>query len=99
MDMAYEQILFEVRDFVATITLNRPEVMNALSRQTYAELTEVLRACYQDPEVRVVLITGSGRAFCSGDDVLQLILGTETHEQTAPPVPAHNSITPAAEGI
>ncbi len=58
---------------VATITLNRPERLNALTFEIYAELRDTFRALDQAPGVRAVVITGSGRAFCSGGDVEHII--------------------------
>ena len=58
---------------VATITLNRPERLNALTFEVYRELTETFRALAREPGVCSVLITGSGRAFCSGGDVEDII--------------------------
>jgi enoyl-CoA hydratase/carnithine racemase len=58
---------------VATITLNRPERLNALTFQVYTELRDTFRALDQDPTVRAVIITGTGRAFCSGGDVEDII--------------------------
>ncbi|MGH7573429.1 MAG: enoyl-CoA hydratase-related protein, partial [Gemmatimonadota bacterium] len=54
---------------VATITLDRPERLNALTFEVYAELRDAFRALDTEPDVRAVVITGSGRAFCSGGDV------------------------------
>lgn len=68
-------LLYEVSDHIATITLNRPEAMNALTRELYAELAGAFRKAHSDPDVRCVIITGEGRAFCSGDDVKQIMLG------------------------
>ena len=68
--MAYETLLYEVDDRVATITLNRPERHNALSQKLCAELMEVVRAADQDPSVRVLVITGAGgKAFSAGYDI------------------------------
>src|SRR5689334_15005684 len=68
--MAYETLLYEVDDRVATITLNRPERHNALSQKLCAELVEVVRAADQDPSVRVLVITGAGgKAFSAGYDI------------------------------
>lgn len=97
--MSYEHLLFDVRDHVATITLNRPEVMNALNRQMYADLTDAAHTCDRDPDVRVVLVTGAGRAFCSGDDVRQLMLGEGEVERRKLAPPARPVITPAAEAL
>jgi len=66
--MAYQHILFDVADHVATLTINRPAVLNALAQQTVAELTEAIDRL-QDEEARVLLITGTGRAFSSGADL------------------------------
>lgn len=58
---------------VATITLNRPERLNALTFDVYAELRDTFRALDTEPGVRAVVITGAGRAFCSGGDVNDII--------------------------
>jgi enoyl-CoA hydratase/carnithine racemase len=58
---------------VATITLNRPERLNALTFEVYRELTDTFAALKDEREVKVVVITGAGRAFCSGGDVHDII--------------------------
>src|ERR687898_1626586 len=58
---------------IATITLNRPERLNALTFEVYRELTDTFAALRDESEVRVVVITGSGKAFCSGGDVHDII--------------------------
>jgi dihydroxynaphthoic acid synthetase len=66
----YTDILVDSRDGVCRITLNRPEVLNALRRETYTELATAFRAGADDPTVGVFVLTGAGdRAFCSGGDV------------------------------
>ena len=65
--------LYEVKDGVATITLNRPDRLNALTFEVYRELTDTFAALRNDTGVRVVVITGAGRAFCSGGDVHDII--------------------------
>lgn len=65
--------LYEVSDCVATITLNRPERLNALTFEVYRELTDTFAVLQNEEDVRVVVITGSGRAFCSGGDVHDII--------------------------
>jgi enoyl-CoA hydratase/carnithine racemase len=73
--MDYEEILYEVRDdHVAVITLNRPDVMNALSHKTHAELGAAFGEADKDPAIRVIVLTGAGRGFCSGDDVKSIFL-------------------------
>lgn len=57
------------RDHVATITINRPEKLNAFTGTMRTDLLEALRECDRDDDVRVVVITGAGRAFCAGGDV------------------------------
>jgi enoyl-CoA hydratase/carnithine racemase len=58
---------------VATITLNRPDRLNALTFEVYQELTDTFRALDTEPGVRAIVITGSGRGFCSGGDVEDII--------------------------
>ena len=58
---------------VATIVLNRPERLNALTFEVYAELRDTFRALDTEPGVRAIVITGAGRAFCSGGDVEEII--------------------------
>ena len=67
--------LYEVDDAtsVATITLNRPDRLNALTFEVYAELRDTMRALDTEPGVRAIVITGAGRAFCSGGDVEHII--------------------------
>ncbi|MCF4164539.1 enoyl-CoA hydratase-related protein [Zavarzinia compransoris] len=67
--MTYETLLYERRGGVAQITLNRPEVLNALNEPMYRELTLVFDDAAADPGIRAVLLTGAGRAFCSGADL------------------------------
>ncbi len=67
--MAYETLLVEKRDGVATITLHRPEVLNAFTEKMGQELLEVFKSLKTDPEARAVILTGAGRAFCSGADI------------------------------
>src|SRR5262249_61658823 len=67
--MSYAKILLDIRDGIATITLNRPEAYNALDMQLATELHDAVVTCSEDAAVRVVVVTGSGRAFCAGGDV------------------------------
>jgi naphthoate synthase/2-ketocyclohexanecarboxyl-CoA hydrolase len=68
--MAYEDILYEVADGRATITINRPERLNAFRGQTMLELCEAFEAAADDEAVGVIVFTGAGdRAFCAGGDV------------------------------
>ena len=67
--MEYEQILFEAKDGVATITLNRPDKLNAFTGRMGAEWSDALARCDADDDVRAVVITGAGKAFCAGADL------------------------------
>lgn len=64
---------FQISNAVATITLNRPGVLNALTLDIYAQLRELFSDLQKDDAVRAVVITGAGRAFCSGGDVNEII--------------------------
>ena len=67
--MEFEQILYEKADGVATITLNRPERMNAFTSTMIREWAQALEDARLDREVRVVIVTGAGRGFCAGADL------------------------------
>jgi len=67
--MEFEQILYEVEDHVLTITLNRPERLNAFTAQMGMELIEALDAADADDDVRAIVVTGAGRGFCAGADL------------------------------
>jgi 2-ketocyclohexanecarboxyl-CoA hydrolase len=67
--MAYHDILYDKRDGVATITINRPKVLNAFRAETVEELLEAMRDAEDDRDVGVIVLAGAGdRAFCSGGD-------------------------------
>ena len=68
-----KSFLFDVRGGVAWVTLNRPERLNALTFEVYRELTDTFAALQDERAVRVVVVTGAGRAFCSGGDVRDII--------------------------
>ncbi|MCL6611925.1 MAG: enoyl-CoA hydratase/isomerase family protein [Peptococcaceae bacterium] len=71
--MSYKNIILEKDGHIALITLNRPEVRNALDPQTWAEIRGAIRDCRLDRDVRVVIITGAGgKAFASGADIRSL---------------------------
>jgi 2-(1,2-epoxy-1,2-dihydrophenyl)acetyl-CoA isomerase len=67
--MNYETILFNVENGIAAITLNRPEVFNAFNEQLSADFADALKQVAKDKAVRVLVITGAGKAFCSGQDL------------------------------
>ena len=70
--MSYKLLLFKVEEALATITLNRPEVLNSFNRAMALELQAALLYCQQHSEVRAILLTGQGRAFCSGQDLSEV---------------------------
>jgi enoyl-CoA hydratase len=71
--MSFENIVFVATDSIATITVNRPKVMNALNRATVEELEEAFASVRDDPELRVVILTGAGeKAFIAGADVAEI---------------------------
>src|SRR5262249_17875963 len=65
----YEQITYDVSNFVATITLNRPEKLNAWTPKMEDEVFGALRSAAADDKVRVILLTGAGKGFCAGADM------------------------------
>ena len=73
---ASEEVLYEVSDAIATLTLNRPERMNAISGPMLARLTQLLIQANEDPKVRVIVLTGAGRAFCVGLDLIDATQGS-----------------------
>ena len=70
--MSYETLLYEVSEHVATITFNRPEKMNTWNAQVASELSEAMLKANTDDEVRAIVLTGAGRAFCAGADFVML---------------------------
>jgi enoyl-CoA hydratase/carnithine racemase len=88
--MEYEQILYEVADAVATITLNRPEKLNAWTIRMGAEVQDACLRADQDDAVRVIIVTGAGKGYCAGADMdmLQGLQGGEVQggaSMLAPP--------------
>ncbi len=79
--MAYEQILYEVADNIATITLNRPEKLNAFTTTMMNEMIDAFDKVDADDNVRAVIVTGAGRGFCAGAD---LSAGAQTFDATRP---------------
>jgi len=65
-------LLIEKHDAIATLTLNRPEAMNALSRELRSAISDAFAGCEADPDTAAIVITGAGRAFCAGLDLKEL---------------------------
>ena len=80
--MAYKTIRYEVADRILTITLSRPEKLNAFTAEMMAELIDAFDSADADDEVRVIVVTGEGRAFCAGADLSQ---GAKTFDYDSRP--------------
>src|ERR1700722_1602845 len=89
----FTTVRYEARSHVATITINRPERRNALNPRAYAEIEAAFRTATDDPEVRCVVITGADPAFCSGEDVKEMMTGEAP--TTPRPVRVRAEPTPA----
>lgn len=74
--MQYETILLEVKGGIATLTLNRPDVFNAFNEQQSFDVIDALKKVEKDKSIRVLIVTGAGKAFCSGQD-LKSIAGAQ----------------------
>jgi enoyl-CoA hydratase/carnithine racemase len=70
---AYRGFDYRVEDGIGTVTFTRPDVLNSLTFEVYAELERLALECQSDESVRVLVLTGSGKGFCSGGDVHEII--------------------------
>jgi 2-(1,2-epoxy-1,2-dihydrophenyl)acetyl-CoA isomerase len=97
-DSPDQPVLYDVRDGVATITLNRPDAMNSLDVSTKVALRDAVTSAGEDPEVRCVVLTGTGRAFCVGQDLKEhvQILQRGTSDELFRTVPEHYNPTVTA---
>jgi crotonobetainyl-CoA hydratase len=77
-------VLLELRDHVAIVTLNRPEVLNAINIPLSRSLGEILEQCSANPDVRSIVLAGNGRAFCAGQDLAVLADGGDVLEREHP---------------
>lgn len=91
----FQCVIYAVENHIATITINRPERRNALNPRAYAELEAAFRAAAGDGDVRCIVVTGTDPAFCSGEDVKEMMTGeardTPANTQAIvrrPPTPA-----------
>ena len=78
--MPYETIIYDVADNILTITLNRPDKLNAFNATMQRELIDAFDAADKDDNIRVIIVTGAGRAFCAGAD---LSSGADTFDRDA----------------
>jgi enoyl-CoA hydratase/carnithine racemase len=88
-------LLYDVADHIARITLSRPERRNALNPRAYAEIEAAFRTATDDPQVRCVVVTGADPAFCSGEDVKEMMTG----EASATPRPVRVRAEPTPAGM
>jgi enoyl-CoA hydratase/carnithine racemase len=86
MIMAYKEIIYTMEDYIATITLNRPESLNAFTDTMLTEWVDAIETAKTDPKVRVLIVTGAGRGFCSGMNVKAAAGG----DQPRPPYTRRN---------
>jgi enoyl-CoA hydratase/carnithine racemase len=86
-------LLYQVRDHIALVTINRPDRRNALNPRAYAEVEAAFRAASEDNDVRCVVVTGADPTFCSGEDVKEMMTGEAP--TTPRPVRVHYEPTPA----
>lgn len=96
--MTYEQISYEVADHIATLTLNRPDKLNAYTVRMMMEMIDAFDRADADDDVRAVIVTGAGRAFCAGAD---LEMGTKAFDAAGTPgspIRADGSVNYAADG-
>jgi enoyl-CoA hydratase/carnithine racemase len=82
--MAYKCLVYDVKDQIATLTLNRPERLNALGDTLREDLQDAINKATADPDVRVLVITGAGRGFCSGGDVKSMSEREKSGEKPPP---------------
>ena len=73
--MPFQEIQYDLKDSIATMTLNRPDKLNALTQGMEEELFQAMKQANEDPDVRVIVLTGAGKGFCAGADIslLQMI--------------------------
>ena len=88
--------LYEIHGHVATVTLNRPQRRNALNPRAYAEIDAAFRAVTADPEIRCAIVTGADPAFCSGEDVKEMMTGDPARASASVGTP---KATPAAMAV
>jgi enoyl-CoA hydratase/carnithine racemase len=92
--MTYTDILYSVHEQIATITLNRPDKLNAWTRAMDADVRAAMQAAASDPAVRAIVVTGAGRGFCAGAD-MNLLSGISSGEVRRQPAPGAAVAVPA----
>ena len=92
--MKYETVQYEVSDHIATVKLNRPNRLNAITSQMESDLLDAMRTADLDNDVRVIMLTGAGKGFCAGADLELLQTVTETDWATADKVAIREQLLP-----
>ena len=93
--MTYKCLLYDVRERIATLTLNRPDRLNALGDSLREDLHDAVLKAAADPEVGVLVVTGAGRGFCSGGDVKSM----SEREQAGAGSPANERFAPVRDRV
>ena len=91
--MGYAEILFEVSDGIAQVTLDRPDKLNAWTLSMGAEVEHALRSADADPAVRVIVVTGAGKGYCAGAD-MDMLVGLQGGGDTTTALPADAAALP-----
>jgi enoyl-CoA hydratase len=76
--MDYKTVILEKKDGVAVLTLNRPDVLNSVNMEMRSEIAGILDSLEVDPSVRILIVTGAGRAFSSGADIREAVQNPDT---------------------
>ena len=92
--MTYEAILYDVADGIATVTLNRPDKLNAWTRAMQAEVQHAMHRAAADDAVRAIVLTGAGRGFCAGADMGLLSDIQEKGAERVSAEPAASAVPP-----
>lgn len=92
-------VKYELDAHIATVTLNRPDVRNALNPRAYAEVEAAFRHIQSDPEVRCAILTGTDPAFCSGEDVKEMMTGPAREQSQSRLAAVRPRLTPAAQAV
>src|SRR2546427_9218758 len=92
----YKCLLYEVTDAVATLMLYRPERLNALGETLRDDLYDAVLRASQDPDIRVMVVTGAGKGFCAGGDVKAM---NDSKEGRAPARPLEDKVAPLRDRV
>jgi len=80
--MVYKTVMLEKKDEIAILTLNRPDKLNAVNMEMRSEILDILNNLEKNSEVRVLIVTGAGRAFCAGADINEFAEAAKDSELT-----------------